>query len=84
MRTTLTIDDDVAQLLQEEVRRSGDTFKETVNDVLRKGIVARRNPPRRKNFVVKARPLNLTRFGFGVTTNKVEDLIEALEGPLHK
>ena len=81
VRKTLTIDDDVAQLLQEEVRRSGDTFKETVNDVLRKGLVARRNPPRRKKFVVKPLPLNT---GLGTRYAKVEDLIEALEGPMHR
>ena len=38
MRTTLTIDDDVAVQL-ERLRRKGDvSFKEVVNDVLRRGL----------------------------------------------
>ncbi len=38
MRTTLSLDDDVAQLLNKEVRRSGDSFKEVVNRFLRMGL----------------------------------------------
>jgi hypothetical protein len=38
MRTTLTLDDDVAAKLKEEMKRSGRSFKETVNTVLRKGL----------------------------------------------
>lgn len=38
MRTTLTVEDDVATALKREVRKSGRTFKDTVNDVLRRGL----------------------------------------------
>ncbi len=38
MRTTLTLDDDVAHQLRELVRRRGATFKEVVNDTLRAGL----------------------------------------------
>lgn len=38
MRTTLTLDDDVIAKLKEEMRRSGRSFKETVNTVLRNGL----------------------------------------------
>ena len=38
MRTTLSLDDDVAQLLKKEVRRTGSSFKEAVNRFLRDGI----------------------------------------------
>ena len=81
MRTTLTIDDDVARLVQEEVRRSGDSFKGTVNDLLRQGLIARRDPRPRKRFVVTPKALNT---GLGTRYEKVEDLIEALEGPMHR
>lgn len=81
MRTTLTIDDDVARLVQEEVRRSGDSFKGTVNDLLRQGLIARRNPKPRKRFVVTPIAMNT---GLGTRYEKVEDLIEALEGPMHR
>jgi len=38
MRTTLTLDDDVARELQELTRHSGESFKEVVNEVLRRGL----------------------------------------------
>lgn len=38
MRTTVTLDDDTARLLQEQVRRRGVTFKQAVNDALRAGL----------------------------------------------
>ena len=38
MRTTLTIDDNVARQLEEIVHRSGKSFKAVVNDALRAGI----------------------------------------------
>lgn len=39
MRTTLTLDDDVAMLLKKQVRESGRTFKDVVNHVLRRGLI---------------------------------------------
>ena len=81
MRTTLTLDDDVARLVQEEVQRSGDSFKGTVNNLLRRGLTASRNPEPRKRFVVTPIALNT---GLGTRYEKVEDLIEALDGPLHR
>jgi len=38
MRTTLTLDDDVAKQLQEQARRSGESFKSVVNKALRRGL----------------------------------------------
>ena len=38
MRTTLTIDDDIARQLKEIVHRSGEPFKTVVNEALRAGI----------------------------------------------
>lgn len=38
MRTTLTLDDDVAARLKELARRKGLSFRETVNTVLRRGF----------------------------------------------
>jgi len=81
VRTTLTIDDDIAKLVEDEVRRSGDTFKGTVNRLLRHGLMASRNPQPRKRFVVTPKALNT---GLGTRYKKVEDLIEAVEGPMHR
>ncbi len=76
MRTTLTLDDDVASLLKKEARKSGEPFKQVVNRFLRLGLTAK--PAARKPFVVKPRNLGLPPF------EKVEELLEFLEGPDHR
>lgn len=42
MRTTLTLDEDVAQRLQAESRRTGRSFKEVVNEYLRMSLAQSR------------------------------------------
>ena len=37
MRTTITLDDDVAALIEDERRRTGESFRATVNQLLRRG-----------------------------------------------
>lgn len=81
MRTTLSIDDDVANLVEQEVRRSGESFKGTVNRLLRLGLMAAHRPQSRKRFVVKPRRIMLPA---GVNYDKTEEILEALEGPAHK
>lgn len=80
MRTTLTLDEDVAKLLSKEARKSGEPFKQVVNRFLRLGLTAAKQPAR-KPFVVK--PWNL-RPPPGLDFDNVEELIEALEGPYHR
>ena len=38
MRTTLTVDDDIADSLKEQARLLGKPFKQVVNDALRRGM----------------------------------------------
>lgn len=40
MRTTLTLDDDVARLVDDAVHRERRSMKDVVNDALRKGLTA--------------------------------------------
>jgi hypothetical protein len=80
VRTTLSLDDDVANLLNKEVRRSGISFKQAVNDFLRLGLMASRQHIR-KSFVVTPRPLGLPP---GLSYDNVEELLEALESGAHK
>ena len=44
MRTTLTIDDDIARALKELSRERGSSFKAVVNDVLRQGLTTGEKP----------------------------------------
>jgi len=78
VRTTLTLDDDVANLLNREVRRSGASFKEVVNHFLRLGLTASRQPSR-KPFVVE--PFELPT---NLNYDNIGELLEILEGPEHK
>ena len=39
MRTTLTLDDDLAARLQERARREKTSFKQVVNDAIRRGLM---------------------------------------------
>jgi hypothetical protein len=56
MRTTLTLDDDVAKQLREKSRRSGETFKEVVNETLRRGLRSGEKPsPPLPRFVVESK-----------------------------
>ena len=80
MRTTITLDEDVAAKLQSLSRRSGRAFREVVNDVLRRGLT---RPPElrgRSPFRVVARDLGARRPG--VSLDNVAELIERVEGPL--
>jgi hypothetical protein len=77
MRTTLSLDDDVAQLLNKEVRRSGDSFKAVVNRFLRAGLMASKRPAG-KPFTVKPWDLGPP---LGLNFDNVEDLLDTLEGP---
>ena len=47
MRTTLTLDDDLADTLKEQAHHRGITFKEAVNSAIRRGIVAPLSSARR-------------------------------------
>jgi hypothetical protein len=54
MRTTLTLDPDVVQLLQEEQARLRKSFKEIVNDAIRRGLGPQARVVTRRRFRVQA------------------------------
>ena len=66
MRTTLTLDDDVADALRRVAHETGQPFKQVVNDALRAGLVPRqpgspRTTPEVPSFDLGLRPgLDLT------------------------
>jgi hypothetical protein len=78
VRKTLTIDEDVARLLEQESKRSGESFKGTVNRLLRLGVIAARAPQPAKPFKIKARALGLKR---GYSYDSIPELLEKAEGP---
>jgi hypothetical protein len=82
VRTTLTLDEDVARRLKAEMRRSGKPFREVVNDCLRAALSSRPRSTVGPPFLVEARDLGALRPG--LTLDNVGALLEAAEGPLHR
>lgn len=76
MRTTLTIDDDLAGLLKRRAREAGVPFKEAVNRALRAGLGEAAKPRRGK--APRTMPHS---FGFrpGVDLDKLGQLADELE-----
>jgi hypothetical protein len=81
VRATLTIDEDVAVLIQQEVRRKGGSFKATVNDLLRKGLAKDDGADKQKPFVIEPRPLGLRA---GLSYDSIPKLLEEIDGPYHR
>ena len=59
MRTTVTLDPDVEQLLRHATHGSQLNFKEALNDGLRRGLAHLAPAAASAAFVVKARPMGL-------------------------
>ena len=81
IRTTVTLDDDVADRVQRRARSLGKPFRETLNELLRAGLLSAESPAARTRFRIK--PFHM---GYRPELNydDVESLIEYLEGPLHR
>jgi len=71
MRTTLTLEQDVAQRLRQEMRRTGKGMKALVNDALRLGLGMAGRPARPPRFVVRPHA-----FGFrpGIDLDRINQL----------
>jgi hypothetical protein len=82
MRTTLTLDGDVAAKLKALVRQSGKTFRDVVNDTLRRGLAYPRAARGQEPFKVETRDLG--RLLPGLSLDNVGALLEQVEGPVHR
>jgi hypothetical protein len=82
MRTTLTLDDDVAAKLKAESRRAGRPFREVVNETLRRGLAQRRAAASPRRFTIT--PRDLGNLKPGLSLDNVADLIEQVEGAVHR
>ncbi len=76
MRTTLTLDKDLAIALRDEARRSGRPLKRIVNEALRAGLAARKAPAARR---YRLKPVSLGGVVPGIDLDKALRLAEALE-----
>jgi hypothetical protein len=76
MRTTLTLEDDIAQRLQEKARRTGESFKEVVNETLRRGLYGDKPPSQPARFEVKAKACGFRSDVDVLHLNQVNDELE--------
>ena len=82
MRTTLTLDDDVAVRVERMQRKRKAPFKNVVNDVLRAGLDALEAPqPARKPFVTKGFDAGPSLIG---SLDNIEEVLSRVEGDDHK
>jgi len=82
MRTTITLDDDVAAKLKAEAGRTGKGFKATVNELLRQALNRKREAGTREPFLVEARDLG--ELQPGLSMDSIAGLLERVEGPNHR
>lgn len=80
-RTTVTLEDDVAALLEERARETGATFKEVINQVIRVGLTRQASEAEEEPFHVQPRPLGLKK---GLSYDNIADLLELGEGHHHR
>ena len=76
VRTTLTLDPDVVQRLKGRVAAGNASFKQVVNDTLRRGLAAEPKPKPKKPFRVIPIPGG---FKPGIDPHKLNQLLDQLE-----
>ncbi len=65
MRTTLTIDDSIDRKLKQVVKRTGKTYKQVVNETLKRGLAAPEYP--RREYRLKPSALGEPQPGYDLT-----------------
>ncbi len=82
MRTTLTLDDDVARLLQRLSQERKRAFKQTVNEALRAGLaqLTAKQPSRRKLYRIQPISLGKPRLP---SLDNIAEVLAVAEGERH-
>ena len=79
MRTTLTLDDDIAAKLSAASRTSGKPFKEVVNSLLRRALFENKAAKKADAFVVQPQKMGALKPGF--TLDKISAVLDEADGP---
>lgn len=79
MRTTVTLEDDVVVKLKDRMSRSGASFKEALNDNLRRGLEQPTEDELARTFRVRPRPMGLRP---GIELDNIGGLLDLLDGPV--
>lgn len=76
MRTTLTLDPDVAESLKKEMRRTRQGLKAVINGALRRGLRIGGKPPRVPHFEVHPRAFGVRP---GIDLDRMNQLVDELD-----
>jgi hypothetical protein len=82
MRTTLTLDDDVAILLRRVSEQRRVPFKKVVNDAVRAGLAVLSSDPKRQRTRYRIKPVSLGRPRLPDLDN-IADVLAVAEGERH-
>jgi hypothetical protein len=77
MRTTLTIEDQLAIALKDAARQSNKSFKEIVNETLKAGLAAKKTPVKTRLYRLK--PVSMGHVAGNFNLDKALQLADALE-----
>ena len=76
MRTTVTLDPDVEQLLRDAMQRTRQGFKKTLNEAVRRGLTDSTSTVEEEPFEVDALPMKLRA---GIDPRRLNQLNDELE-----
>lgn len=76
MRTTLTLDDALAETLKKKAHETGKSFKQVVNETLLNGLT---NSEQRKSKPYKQSTVSMGQVSAGINLDKALDLADELE-----
>ncbi len=82
MRTTLTLDDDVAVLLRRLAERRRAPFKRIVNEAMRAGLAALAGEPRSRRRPYRMKPVSLGRPRL-LNIDNIAEVLAVAEGERH-
>lgn len=76
MRTTLTLEADLAKKLRELAHRRGQSFKQTLNEIVRRGLAAQAQRQPQERYQVRP---HTGGFRAGIDPGKLNQLVDQLE-----
>ena len=81
IRTTVTLDDDVLERVKQQSKAHGKSFRETLNELVRQGLLTAETKPQRPKFKVKPSHMGSRP---GLNYDDIEGLISYGEGEDHR
>ena len=81
IRTTIILDEDVLIRVKRKSQSRGDSFRDTLNDLLRTGLLAADNQPARRTICIQ--PAHMGQRP-GLNYDNIESLLEFGEGERHQ